>query len=186
MTKIRVVCLFARQLGLDTLKGALNDPLFDVVCVVTHYHESKEFEKYVNLCKPYVPLIVTDKKQKALKLLKCLTFDFLVANCYKYLIPSDILELAKVESLNMHRSLLPRYKGINPIKRALENNETKTGTTIHRMTAVFDCGNIIDQYNVSIEKGDTVSDVFEKLYPIQYPLFKRSLLKLKSKFCMMK
>jgi len=179
MEKIKVACLFARQLGLETLKGALNDSLFDVVCVTTHYHNVKEFAKYVKLCKRHdIPLIVADKEQKALNLLKSWEFDFLVANCYRYLIPDNILKLARIESLNMHRSLLPKYKGVRPVKRVLENGETKTGTTIHKMTQSYDSGEIVDQYEINIEKGYTESDVFEKLYPTQYPLFKRALLKL--------
>jgi len=185
MTKIKVVCLFARQLGLETLREIIDDGLFDVIAVITHYYESKSYSErtlfgnYVTFCNCHnIPLLVVGEKQESLNILEELEFDFLVANCYKYSVPSNILNLPKIESLNMHRSLLPKYKGLKPIKRALENKESKTGTTTHIMNQSYDSGEIIDQYEIPIQKGDTELDVLERLYPTQYPLFKRVLLKL--------
>ncbi|KYK25259.1 hypothetical protein AYK26_02145 [Euryarchaeota archaeon SM23-78] len=183
--KYSVVCLFARELGFHTLKDTIEDNFFEVKAVITHYYEPnlktkrKLFDKYVTFCEEKsIPLVVVNKNQSNLRILKEIKFDFLIANCYKYIIPDEFLDLAKIGSYNMHRSLLPKYKGLKPIKKALENKEKETGTTFHRMTGVVDSGEIIDQYKVPIERGDTEKEIFEKLYPTQYVLMKRALLKI--------
>jgi methionyl-tRNA formyltransferase len=186
MDKPSLVCLFARELGLWNLRGILEDGAFEVKAVVTHYYEPggpkiprPMFNAFVDISENSgLPLIVVDKNQEKLKILEHMEFDFLIANCYKYIIPDKINALARIAALNMHRSLLPKYKGLKPLERALANNETKTGTSIHKMTPKIDSGDIVDQYEIPIEPGDDVAALFQKLYPIQYPLMKRAILKL--------
>lgn len=186
MNKPSIVCLFSRQLGLWNLEGIIEDNIFEVKAIVTHFFEPGDnkkprplFKEYAEISQIYgLPLIVVDKNQDNLKILKRMEFDFLVANCYKYIVPDQINELAKIGAFNMHRSLLPKYKGLKPLKRALEKDETKTGTTIHKMISQIDSGQIIDQYEIPVEKGDDVQALFKKLYPTQYPLMKRALLNL--------
>ncbi len=185
MNKSSMVCLFSRELGLWTLKGIIEDNTFEIKAIVTHYYESDLktprplFKKFVDISEKHsFPLIVVDKNQDNLKILRPMEFDFIVANCYKYLVPVEIVALAKIGGLNMHRALLPKYKGLKPLKRAIENSEIRTGTTIHKMITKIDSGDIVDQYEISIEKGDDVPALFLKLYPTQYPLMKRALLKL--------
>ncbi len=186
MSKPSIVCLFARELGLWNLKGIIEDNIFEIKAVVTHYYEPGNlktprplFNKFVDISETYsLPLIVVDQNQDNLKVLQWLKFDFLVTNCYKHIIPTEIIEHAKIGAFNMHRSLLPKYKGLKPLKRALDNDETKTGTTIHKMISQIDSGQVIDQYEIPIEEGDNVPALFQKLYPTQYPLMKRALLNL--------
>ena len=180
-----VVLLVARELGLTLLKDTINYDEFEIKTVVTHYFENDGvtprplLPEFVSLCdKNSIPLVIVGKNQSNLRILKKLEFDFLIANCYKYLIPEEYLSLARIETLNMHRSLLPKYKGLKPLARALENGEKKTGTTIHKMAKEVDSGTIIDQYEIDIEEGDTVESLFEKLYPTQYPLMARVLKNL--------
>ena len=188
MKKASIVGLFGRQLGLETLKGILNDGLFELKAVVTHYYEVNMedvrplFKEFVKICEENsIPLIVVHKNQENLKILENLDFDFIVSNCYKYIIPNKFLGFAKVDSLNMHRSLLPKYKGLKPLRKALENKDKEAGTTLHRMVAEVDSGDIIDQYKIPVEEGDTEQSLFEKLYPTQYHLLKRGLLKILEK-----
>lgn len=188
MNKAKIVCLFSRQLGLETLKGIIKDNVFDVKAIVTHYYETdmvtkrELFEEFVKICEENsYPLIVINKNQKNLKILNEIEYDFLVANCYKYIIPENYLGFAKIATLNMHRSLLPKHKGLKPLKRAIESGDKETGTSIHKMVQEIDSGSIIDQWKISIEPGDNEEKLFEKLYPTQYPLMKRALLKLLKK-----
>ena len=186
---ISIVGLFARRLGLETLKGILEDNVFEIKLVFTHYYETDMktirplFPQYVKICEENsIPLIIIHKNQRILKILKNINFDFLVSNCYKYKIPQEYLDLPNIMSLNMHRSLLPKYKGLKPLKKALENKEKVTGTTIHIMTSSVDCGEIIDQYPVKIDPGDTEQDLFKKLYPTQYPLLKKAIFRIVEKY----
>ena len=150
MKKYNLVCLFARQLGLETLKGIINDDFFNIKTVFTHYYERNMknkrplFEEYVKICELNgVPLIVVNKNQNTLTFLRYIDYDFLIANCYKYKISDEFLDFANIASINMHRSLLPKYKGLKPLRKALKNNEKKTGTTIHILTPEMDSGKII-------------------------------------------
>jgi len=170
------------------LKGIINDDFFEIKAIFTHYYETdmksirplyKEFVKISE--ENSIPLIQIHKDHDKLEALENLKFDFLISNCYKYIIPEKYLNCAKICSLNMHRSLLPKYKGLKPLKRALENNEKETGTSIHIMTKDVDAGPIIDQDKIVINEGDDEKKLFEKLYPIQYPLLKRALIKILEK-----
>ncbi len=186
MDKPSLVCLFSRELGLWNLRGIIEDNIFEIKAIVTHYFEPgrlktprPHFNAFVDISEKHgFPLLLVDKNQNKLKILKGMDFDFLVANCYKYIIPSEIIALPRIAALNMHRSLLPKYKGLQPLKRALEHNEKKTGTTIHKMIPKIDSGDIVDQYEIPIEERDNIPALFQKLYPVQYPLMKRALIKL--------
>jgi methionyl-tRNA formyltransferase len=183
MEKLKLICLFARQLGLETLKGIIREDLFQIKAVFTHFYELDMkvkrplFEEYVKVCgMNNIPLILIHKNQNSLKILKDIDFDFLISNCYSYKVPDEILSYANIASLNMHYSLLPKYKGRKPLLRALQNKEKKTGTSVHIMTSEFDSGKVIDQYEIPIEEGDDEQSLFKKLYPTQYPLLKRVLI----------
>nr|MDA3789332.1 formyltransferase family protein [Desulfobacula sp.] len=168
------------------LTRIIEERTVELKAIVTHDYVSGAFKMPRPLFKAFVdisekhglPLIIVDKNHNNLKILKGMDFDFLVANCYTYFIPSEINALPRIAALNMHRSLLPKYKGLQPLKRALEQNETKTGTTIHKMIPEIDSGEIIDQYEIPIEEGENISALFQKLYPVQYPLMKKALIKL--------
>jgi methionyl-tRNA formyltransferase len=177
-----IVFLIARQLGIETLLGTLKDNIYNVKAVFTHFYEpdliTKRdcFSQYVDVCEKYsIPLIIVNKNQKNLELLKSLDFDYLVSNCWKYIVPEEYLHCANDISINMHRSLLPLYKGLKPIRRMLANNEKEGGLTVHEMTKDLDSGRILYQYKIKIEDFDNENSVFQKLYPIQYECMKKGI-----------
>ena len=83
--------------------------------------------------------------------------DFIVTAAYGRIIPDNILALAKVDALNVHGSLLPKYRGASPVQAALINAEDVTGVTILRMTSELDAGPIFKTSEYSIP-GDMRSD----------------------------
>lgn len=87
---------------------------------------------------------------------------FLVAS-YGLIIPKKILELPKYKTLNVHPSLLPKYRGATPIETAILNNDKETGVTIMRMDEKMDHGPIVDQEIVYFEEWPDKMDVLEKL-----------------------
>lgn len=186
---VSIVGFFARRLGLETLKGIVKDNVFEMKSLITHYYETDMktirplFSEYLNISEEFsIPLLIIHRNQRSLKILENINFDFLVSNCYKYKIPKEYLEYSKIMSINMHRSLLPKYKGLKPLKKAIENKEKETGTTIHIMTPIIDSGEIIDQYPIKVDPEDNVRDLFQKLYPTQYPLLKRAIFKVIDKY----
>ena len=177
-----IVGLFARQLGLRLLKDIIDNKEYELKAVVTHYYEPdmitprKLFPHFVTMCEDYnIPLIIVGKNQENLRILKELKFDYLIANCYKYIMPNEYLGMAKIGSYNMHRSLLPKHPGLKPLLKALKSGDEYVGTTMHELSEVVDGGKLIIQEKVPIEKGDTEASLFKKIYPQQYRIMKKGL-----------
>jgi len=94
---------------------------------------------------------------------------------FRKIIPNSILELSKYGAVNMHGSLLPKYRGRAPINWHIVNGEKKGGITLHYMNEKPDSGNIIDQKSVSISKTDTPIELFEKVEKAGEMILSRSL-----------
>jgi len=78
---------------------------------------------------------------------------FILTACFPYILPEKIWRLASVASLNIHPSLLPRYRGPNPIFWQLKNGETRTGVTLHLINDLVDGGDVILQRDISFKNG---------------------------------
>ena len=77
--------------------------------------------------------------------------------------------------LNIHPSLLPKYKGLNTHKRALEAGDTEHGCTVHYVTAELDGGNTILQHIIPIKPNDTAESLAERLLPCEQQLYPKAL-----------
>lgn len=95
--------------------------------------------------------------------LKELDFDYMLTAAFGQYIPENILNLPKKFSLNIHGSLLPKYRGAAPIQHALLNNETETGVQLIIMTKKMDAGDILKEAKIKIEESDISLTLFEKL-----------------------
>ncbi|NQU95158.1 MAG: methionyl-tRNA formyltransferase [Candidatus Omnitrophica bacterium] len=98
-----------------------------------------------------------------LKRLKSFSADLFVVVAFGQILPGEVLGIPKRYSLNLHASLLPKYRGAAPINRAIINGETKTGLTIIRMNERMDAGDIVLQRKVEIEREDTSESLRDKL-----------------------
>ena len=84
----------------------------------------------------------------------------------------------KGKILNIHPSLLPKYKGLNTHQRALENNEKYSGCTVHFVNSNLDSGKIILQKKVKISKNETKSSLAKKVLIQEHKLYPRAILKV--------
>lgn len=89
--------------------------------------------------------------------------DFLFSFYYRLMLKPPLLALAPRGALNMHGSLLPKYRGRVPVNWAILHGETETGATLHYMTEKPDSGDIVAQTAVPILPDDTAKDVFDKV-----------------------
>lgn len=89
--------------------------------------------------------------------------DIFVVAAYGQILPESILNMPKHKCLNVHASLLPKYRGAAPIQWAVINGEKTTGVTIMKMDRGIDTGDIILQRELKIEENDTSVSVFNKL-----------------------
>jgi methionyl-tRNA formyltransferase len=94
--------------------------------------------------------------------LKGLNADLFVVVAFRIL-PPDILDLPKKGSINLHASLLPKYRGAAPIHWAIINGEEKTGCTVFFLDEKVDTGNIIEQRATEIGPNETTGDVYKRL-----------------------
>jgi methionyl-tRNA formyltransferase len=89
--------------------------------------------------------------------------DLIVTAAFGQLLPKEVLELPPLGCINVHASLLPKYRGGAPIHQAIINGEKETGVTIMYMAEALDAGDILSQVRVPIEEEDDVASMFEKL-----------------------
>jgi methionyl-tRNA formyltransferase len=89
--------------------------------------------------------------------------DFVFSFYYRQLLPDAVILAASRGALNMHGSLLPRYRGRAPVNWAVLHGETETGVTLHYMVARADSGDIVDQMAVPILPDDTAAEVMRKV-----------------------
>jgi len=104
-----------------------------------------------------------DDAQAAQRAIKAADADVMVVAAYGLILPQWVLDAPRHGCLNIHASLLPRWRGAAPIHRALEAGDTVTGVTIMQMDAGLDTGNMLLSHAVPIELTDTTSVLHDKL-----------------------
>lgn len=104
--------------------------------------------------------------------------DCIVVAAYGKILPSEILEIPRLGCINVHASLLPKYRGAAPIQRAIIEGETKTGITTMYMDEGLDTGDICLQEEVHIEKNETSGELFEKMAIVGGNLLLKTLDKM--------
>lgn len=101
--------------------------------------------------------------KKSIDDINALDADLIVTCAYGQIVPIEVLNHPKYKSVNVHASLLPKYRGGAPIHWSIINGENKTGLTLMQMDEEMDSGDIITQREVTIEDTDTMGDVERKL-----------------------
>ncbi|MFK7695291.1 methionyl-tRNA formyltransferase [Paenibacillus sp. HJGM_3] len=101
--------------------------------------------------------------------------DLIVTAAYGQILPQAVLDLPRYGCINVHGSLLPKYRGGAPIQWAVMNGEAKTGVTIMYMAAGLDTGDMISRVEVPIGDVDTAGTLFEKLSLAGADLLERTL-----------
>ncbi len=105
------------------------------------------------------------KSDEFVEQLKKLDVDLFVVVAFRIL-PKKVLEIPKIGSVNLHASLLPKYRGAAPIHWAVMNGEEKTGCTIFFLDEQVDTGKIIKQKEIEIGDNETTGDVYKQLMDI--------------------
>ncbi len=156
------------DVGVNCLKALLNAGI-KVDLVVTHQDDPNEnvwFGSVAKLCEErQIPYITPNANQLAdlVPQIQKLAPDYLFSFYYRHMIPAELLACAKIAALNMHGSLLPRYRGRAPVNWAILNGESETGATLHIMEVKPDAGDIVGQSAVSIGPNETATEVFGKV-----------------------
>ena len=115
------------------------------------------------------------KAPEALQLLRALRLDVLVVVAYGLILPAAALDVPKFGCINIHASLLPRWRGAAPIQRALLAGDPRTGVTIMRMEAGLDTGPMLAWREIAIDRRDAAQQVHDRLASLGADLIAESL-----------
>ena len=96
------------------------------------------------------------------------------------ILPEYFIKLFHGKIVNIHPSLLPKYKGLDTHKRVILNNEKYTGCTIHYVSKFLDSGKIISQKRVRITKKDTAKSIEKKVLKIEHKIYPKTIDKILS------
>ncbi|MGH8372057.1 MAG: formyltransferase [Stenotrophobium sp.] len=152
-----------------------------VKLVVTHPDDPNEniwFDSVQRLAElNHIPVVLPDdpNTDEFVARVAALEPDFLFSFYYRFMLKASLLGIPKRGALNMHGSLLPRYRGRVPINWAIVHGERETGASLHYMEIKPDAGDLVDQQAVPILPDDTAGQVFDKVTVATEMVMMRSL-----------
>ena len=110
-----------------------------------------------------IPVVWLDRMdEEELAPLRKLAPDLLLVGGFSIILKKPLLELARIGSVNVHSSLLPKHRGANPFLAVLLHGERETGVTFHMMEEGIDTGDIIEQYAFPLSDRDTAHSVYQR------------------------
>ena len=117
---------------------------------------------------------------EALQMLKEVEADVMVVAAYGLILPQDVLDTPKYGCLNIHASLLPRWRGAAPIQRAIEAGDAETGVCIMQMDIGLDTGGVVSEHRYAIQPTDTANEVHDALMKLGAAAIVADLQQLKT------
>ena len=187
---MRIVFIGTGEIGVPTLRALLNSE-HEVVAVVTQPDKPVGREQRIEpppikkeitrnggfqtavgrsaAGKPPLLEVLQPAKIKdpqAIEEIRGLTPDVIVVVAYGQILPRDVLEIPRLACLNLHASLLPRWRGAAPVQAAIAAGDCETGITVMYMDEGLDTGDILLQRNVEILPNDTGGSLHDRLAQI--------------------
>ena len=172
------------ELSCDSLRGLLESSEFNVVAVVTQPDRPKGRDlklqpspvKVLGLSAK-LPVLQPERarSEEFLGELRALQPDLIVVAAYGQILPQSVLDLPRFGCLNVHTSLLPKYRGAAPIQWAILNGDAETGVTIMKMNAGLDTGDILTQATTPIRPEDNSEILHDRLARMGAELLVRSI-----------
>ena len=117
-------------------------------------------------------------EKEILKLLKKRKVNLICLAGFMKILSKSFIQSFKGQILNIHPSLLPKYKGLNTHERAINNKDSYSGCTVHFVSSKLDSGKIIDQKKVKIYKKDTPITLANKVLAEEHKLYPEAILKI--------
>ena len=117
-------------------------------------------------------------EKKILLELKKNKIDLICLAGFMEILSKNFIKNFKGKILNIHPSLLPKYKGLNTYERAIKNKEKYSGCTVHFVNSKLDSGKIIIQKKVKITKNETAKGLAKKILTQEHKLYPKAILKI--------
>ena len=168
----KVIFMGTPEFSTGVLKRLIEDKTVKVIAVVTQPDRAVGRKKIITptpvkvvALEHDIPVYQPEKLSGSQELeeLMQLDADLIVTAAYGQFLPTKFLNFPRFGAVNVHASLLPKYRGGAPIHYAIMNGDKETGVTIMRMVAKMDAGAIISQRAIPITGEDDVASMFEKL-----------------------
>ena len=135
-------------------------------------NQQKIEKKIINFISP------KESEKKIINLLAKKKISFICLAGFMKILSNNFLKRFNGKVINIHPSLLPKYKGLNTHKRVLKNNEKFSGCTVHYVTAKLDSGKIILQKKIKINKTDKENTLRKKILREEHKLYPRAIKKI--------
>src|ERR1700738_2663741 len=184
---MRIVFCGTPAVAVPTLKALLADPSHKLVAVITQPDRPRGRGQEISFSpvkraalEAGIPVRqpVKIRAPEARDLLQTFEPECFVIIAYGQIIPAGLLPLSKCGWINLHASLLPKYRGAAPINWAIANGETKTGITTMRIDAGMDTGEMLLQHEVEIAASETAPELTTRLAEAGAPLMAETLRRL--------
>jgi len=184
MVAVRMIFMGTAQLSCPILQALAGAPNFQLIAVVTQPDRPKG--RHLKLQPSLVKELAVRLKLPVLQparardpdfihSIRKLEPDLIAVAAYGQILPQELLNVPRFGCLNVHTSLLPKYRGASPIQRAILNDERETGVTIMKMDAGLDTGAILDQQSTPITPQDTSETLHDRLAEMGANLLVRSI-----------
>jgi methionyl-tRNA formyltransferase len=186
---MRVIFCGTPVFAVPALKDLLAQPDFQIVAAITQPDRPRGRGQEISLApvkqaalSAGIPVHQPEKIRgpEAQELLQKLAPDAIVIIAYGQIIPGRLLGIPKLGWINLHASLLPKYRGAAPINWAIVNGETKTGVTTMRIDAGMDTGEILLQRELNIGPLETAPELAARMSELGAPLMAETLRGLAS------
>ncbi|MGC1615364.1 MAG: methionyl-tRNA formyltransferase [Candidatus Acidiferrum sp.] len=181
---MRLIFCGTPQFAVPTMKHLLAQPDFEIAAVITQPDRPRARGQEVSssavketALAAGIPLYQPEKIRapEAQQLLQEIAPNAIVIIAYGQIIPARLLPIPKLGWINLHASLLPKYRGAAPINWAIANGETKTGVTSMRIDAGMDTGEMLLQREMEIGLAETVPELAARMSELGAPLMAETL-----------
>ena len=185
---IKIVFFGTPKIAVKSLEYLYNSDKIEVLAVVTQPDKPagrghkltmspvKEFALEHNL--PVFQPKSIRKEPEIQDELKKLEPDFFVTFAFGQILSQEVLDIPKFETINLHASLLPKYRGANPIQRAIINGDKETGICTMITELGLDCGDVCLRETIKIPDNMNCMDLFEKISDMSPELLEKTLVDL--------
>ena len=182
---VRVVFMGTPDFAVPTLKALIGDPAFHVCAVVTQPDKPRGRGRKLSASPVKevavaagIPVLqpVKAREPENVQRLADLAPDYIVVVAYGQILPLSILTIPKIAPVNLHASLLPRWRGAAPIHRAILEGDTVTGVCAMIMAEGLDTGDVLSRMETQISDDDTVGTLHDRLAVIGAKLIAETLL----------
>jgi methionyl-tRNA formyltransferase len=172
MTALRILFMGTAELSCASLQALAGDAKFQIAAVVTQPDRPKGRDLKLQpspvktlALRLGLPVLQPERArdEQFTAELRALQPDLIVAVAYGQILPPAILDLPRHGCLNVHTSLLPKYRGAAPIQWAIANGDTETGVTIMKMDVGLDTGPVVSQRTTPIRSEDDSATLHDRL-----------------------